>query len=103
MSCIHVDDVAGLALWAVENEAIRGPLNAVMPQPVTNADFTRDVAQAVHRPAIFPAPAFLLRLLLGKMASMLLDSTRVRPVVAERGNYRYSFADVPDALTDVAR
>ena len=103
MSCVHVDDVAGLALWAVENEAIRGPLNAVMPQPVTNADFTRDVAQAVHRPAIFPAPSFLLRLFLGQMASMLLDSSRVRPAVAERGHYRYSFVDVPDALIDVAR
>ena len=103
MSCVHVDDVAGLALWAVENEAVRGPLNAVMPQPVTNADFTRDVAHAVHRPAIFPVPAFLLRLFLGKMASMLLDSVRVRPAVAERGHYRYSFVDVPDALIDIAR
>ena len=102
MSCVHVDDVAGLALWAVENEAVRGPLNAVMPQPVTNADFTRDVAHAVHRPAIFPAPEFLLRLFLGKMASMLLDSARVRPAVAERGHYRYSFVDVPDALIDIA-
>jgi uncharacterized protein (TIGR01777 family) len=103
MSCVHVDDVAGLALWAVENEAIRGPLNAVMPQPVTNADFTRDVAQAVHRPAIFPAPLFLLRLFLGQMASMLLDSARVRPAVAERGHYRYSFANVPEALTNIVR
>jgi uncharacterized protein len=103
MSCVHVDDVAGLALWAIENEAIRGPLNGVMPQPVTNADFTRDVAHAVHRPAIFPAPAFLLRLFLGEMASMLLDSVRVRPAVAEREHYRYSFVDVPDALIDVAR
>jgi uncharacterized protein (TIGR01777 family) len=103
MSCIHVEDVAGLALWAIENEAIRGPLNAVMPQPVTNADFTRDVAHAVHRPAIFPAPAFLLRLFLGEMASMLLNCARVRPAVAERGNYRYAFSDVPAALADVAR
>jgi NAD dependent epimerase/dehydratase family enzyme len=74
-----------------------------MPQPVTNADFTRDVAHAVHRPAIFPVPAFLLRLFLGEMASMLLDSVRVRPAVAERGHYRYSFVDVPDALIDIAR
>ena len=103
MSCVHVDDVADLALWAVENEAVRGPLNAVMPQPVTNADFTRDVAHAVHRPAICPAPEFLLRLFLGEMASMLLDSVRVRPAVAERGHYRYSFVDVPDALIDIAR
>ncbi|MFM8232327.1 MAG: TIGR01777 family oxidoreductase, partial [Chthoniobacterales bacterium] len=43
MSLIHVDDVAGMALWAIENETLRGPLNAVMPQPVTNAEFTREV------------------------------------------------------------
>ena len=103
MSCIHVDDVAGLALWAVENEAIHGPLNAVVPQPVTNAAFTREVARAVHRPAIFPAPSFILRIFLGRMASMLLDSSRVRPAVADRGHYPYAFPDVRAAVDDVAR
>lgn len=103
MSCIHVDDVAGLALWAVENEAIHGPLNAVVPQPVTNAAFTREVARAVHRPAIFPAPSFVLRIVLGRMASMLLDSSRVQPAVADRGHYRYAFHDVRTAVDDVAR
>lgn len=102
MSCIHVDDVAGLALWAVENEAINGPLNAVVPQPVTNAAFTREVARAVHRPAVFPAPFFILRLFLGRMSAMLLDSSRVRPAVAERGHYRYAFHDVATAVDDVA-
>lgn len=102
MSCIHVDDVAGLALWAVENEAIHGPLNAVVPQPVTNAAFTREVARAVHRPAVFPAPSFILRLFLGRMSAMLLDSSRVRPAVAERGHYRYAFHDVATAVDDVA-
>ena len=103
MSCIHVDDVAGLALWAVEKEAIRGPLNAVMPSPVTNADFTRSLARAVHRPASLPAPAFVLRLVLGKMSAMLLDSSRVRPEVAVKHGYRYAFAGLTEALRDVAR
>ncbi len=103
MSCIHIDDIAGLALWVVENEGIRGPINGVMPQPVTNAAFTRALAQAVHRPAILPAPAFILRAVLGDMSSLLLDSSRVRPAVAEKYGYRYEFADVDDALDEVVR
>lgn len=103
MSCIHVDDLAGLALWAAENGSVRGPLNAVMPQPVTNADFTRLLARAVRRPAIFPAPAFFLRAVLGEMSSLLLDSSRVRPAVAESGGYPYAFRDVAAALDQVAR
>jgi NAD dependent epimerase/dehydratase family enzyme len=98
MSCIHVDDVAGMAMWAVENEIIRGALNAVLPHPVTNADFTRALARAVHRPAIFPVPSFALRLVLGRMASMLLSSARVRPAVAERGAYRFNCPDLAASI-----
>jgi NAD dependent epimerase/dehydratase family enzyme len=103
MSCVHLDDVVGLALWAIESETIRGPLNAVMPAPVTNMEFTRDLARAVHRPAILPAPAFVLRAILGKTASLLLDSSRVQPAVAEKFGYRYAFAGVTSALDDVVR
>jgi hypothetical protein len=103
MSCIHVDDLAGLALWAIGTHAVSGPLNGVMPQPVTNADFTRTLAHALHRPAILPAPAFVLRAVLGDMASLLLDSSRVRPAVAEKYGYRYEFSDVADAVDEVAR
>jgi uncharacterized protein (TIGR01777 family) len=103
MSCIHVDDIAGLALWAIETRALRGPLNGVMPHPVTNADFTRIVARAVHRPAFLPAPAFVLRAVLGDMSSLLLDSSRVRPAVAENLGYRYDFSDVAEAVDEVAQ
>jgi hypothetical protein len=92
-----------MALWAIENETVRGPLNAVLPQPVTNAEFTRAVARSVHRPALLPAPAFLLRLVLGRAASMLLESSRVLPSVALRGGYRYVFGDLASALAAVAR
>ena len=103
MSFIHVDDVAGMALWAVENESVRGPVNSVMPQPATNADFTRALARAVRRPAIFPVPAFVLRIVLGRMATMLLSSSRVRPAVAEQAGYRYAFKDLAAALDQIAR
>ena len=103
MSCIHVDDVAGMALWAVGNESLRGPVNSVLPLPVTNSDFTRTLARAVHRPALFPAPSFVLRLVLGRMASMLLSSSRVRPAVAENSGYRYEFKDIAAALDQIVR
>jgi hypothetical protein len=103
MSCIHVDDIAGLAMWAIGQEGLVGPVNAVMPRPVTNADFTRLLARAVHRPAILPAPAFVLRTLLGAMSSLLLDSSRVRPGVAEQRGYPYDFRDVEQALDEVVR
>lgn len=103
MSCVHVDDVAGLAFWAVENAAVQGPLNAVMPAPCTNRDFTRAVACAVHRPAFFPAPAFFLRLALGELSSMLLDSSRVLPVVATQLGFTWRFPRLQGALDEIAR
>ncbi len=103
MPCIHVDDVAGMALWAVENEVIRGPLNAVMPRPVTNREFTKALGHAVRRPAIFPVPAFVLRASLGPMSTLLLDSSRVLPSVALAGGYRYVSGDLVGALDSIAR
>lgn len=82
MSLIHVTDVAGMILWALENPEVSGPLNAVMPEPVRNADFTRALAAAVRRPAVIPAPAFALRLALGGLSRVMLDSIRVRPAAA---------------------
>lgn len=102
MSCIHVDDAAAMALWAVEQEALRGPLNAVMPHAATNADFTRTLARAVRRPAFFPVPSLVLRLVLGRMSSMLLDSSKVLPAVALRGGYTYVFRNLSVALTEIA-
>jgi len=102
MSCIHVDDVAGLAIQAVEDETLCGPLNAVMPAAVTNAEFTREVARAVRRPAILPAPSILLRLVLGPMSAMLLHSSRVRPAVATRIDYGFHHSTLAGALAALA-
>ena len=89
MSCIHVDDVAGMILWALENNAVRGPLNAVNPDPVRNSDFTQILARVLHRPALLPSPAFALRLSLGELSRLMLDSSRVLPTKALALGYRY--------------
>ena len=98
MSCIHVDDVAGMILWALENNAVRGLLNAVNPDPVRNSEFTQILARVLHRPAIFPAPAFALRLALGELSRLLLDRVRVLPTKALALGYRYRHPTLAEGL-----
>lgn len=98
MPWVHVEDVVGLLLHAVATPSLRGPVNAVSPQPARNADFTRALGKALHRPAIFPVPAAALRLAFGELAGVLLASQRVLPRVAERSGYRFAHPDLPGAL-----
>lgn len=80
MSWVTLEDAIGMIRFAIGNEKMRGPVNEVAPNPVTNAEFTRVLARVLHRPAIFPAPVFALRLALGEMAdALLLSSQRVIP------------------------
>jgi len=98
MSCIHVDDVAGMILAALSNPQWRGAVNAVNPDPLRNTDFTRALAAAVHRPAVLPVPAFVLRALLGELSHVMLDSVRVQPAVALREGYCYRHPTVAAGL-----
>src|SRR5215467_2289657 len=71
MSWITLEDVVGIVRFVIENNAVRGALNVVAPNAVQNAEFTKTLAKALRRPALFPAPAFALRLALGEMADAL--------------------------------
>jgi len=103
MSSIHLDDVAGIILHAAENPGVSGPLNAVMPEAVRNIDFTRALARAAHRPAIFPAPTFALKLFLGELSHALLDSQRVFPAATLDSGYRFLFPTMDAVAADVIR
>jgi uncharacterized protein (TIGR01777 family) len=99
MSWISLQDVIEILRFALERGEVRGPLNVVSPQPVQNAEFTKTLASAMHRPALFPAPAFALRLALGEMAdALLLSSQRVLPKKLESLGYRFLHADLKSAL-----
>jgi len=98
MSWIHVEDVIGLIRFALEKSAIRGPLNATAPNPVTNAEFTQELAAALHRPAVFPVPRFALKLLFGEMAEVILGSQRVVPKAAQSAGFRFHYPELPEAL-----
>jgi uncharacterized protein (TIGR01777 family) len=101
MSWIHLDDLVGLIRFALENDSLRGAVNAVAPAPATNAEFTRALAAAVHRPAIFPVPAPALRLLFGEMAQVMLSSQRAAPFAAQAAGFEFRHADLRAALRDV--
>ena len=104
MSWITLDDAIEITCVAIENEALAGPVNVVAPNPVRNAEFTRILAEALHRPAIFPAPAFALRLALGEMADpLLLSSQRVRPERLLAMNYAFRFPDLAATLGALLR
>ena len=100
MSWIHLEDLAAMFQHAVENP-VSGAWNGVAPIPVSNADFTRVLAGALHRPAIFPVPAFALRLLFGEMSEILLGSQRVAPAAAEAAGFRFRFPELSGALENV--
>ena len=97
MSWIHLDDVVGLLLHAAKND-ISGPLNAVSPEPRTNADFSRVLAAQLRRPSLFRAPAFALRLALGKMSDIVLASQTVLPKVADDTGYEFQQPTLEQAL-----
>jgi len=103
MSCIEIADLAAMVMTCLHDESLSGPVNAVMPEPVTNAEFTRAVACAAHRPAIFPAPAFLLRLTLGDLSHLLLDSQRVIPKRLQKEGFKYRFPSMDHAMDEVFR
>ncbi len=102
MSWVTLEDVVAIVRFALENAAVSGAVNVVAPQPVRNAEFTRELARAMHRPALFPVPAFALRLALGEMAdALLLASQRVTPQRLSNLGYRFLHPDLPSSLAGV--
>jgi uncharacterized protein len=95
---VHVDDAVGLARAAIASKDYRGAVDVVSPECVRNAEFTHALARAVHRPALLPVPAFVLRAALGDLASELLGSRRVAPRAAQANGYEFAHATLADAL-----
>jgi uncharacterized protein len=102
MSWISLADVAGAVRFALENKFATGAFNCVAPNPVRNREFIKTAARVLHRPAIFPAPAFALRLMLGEMAdALLLSSQRVAPEKLQYLGYEFGDAELGKALGSI--
>ncbi len=101
MSWIHLQDLIGLILFALDRKDIAGPVNATAPLPVTNEDFTRKLAQHARRPVLFRMPAFILRRLLGELSDLFIAGQRVVPQMAEGYGYKFLWPDLEGALPDL--
>src|SRR5262249_56950448 len=102
MSWVALRDAVAILRLAIENGSVRGPLNVVSPQPVRNADFTSRLANVLHRPALFPAPAFALRMVMAEIAdALLLASQRVEPAYLKKLGYAFLLPELESALRAV--
>lgn len=98
---IHISDIVGIFEHAIFSSSVRGPVNAVSPNPVTNAEFTRELAGALHRPAFLPVPQTALKVLMGEMADVLFWSQRVLPSAALASGYEFRYSQLAPALDDL--
>ena len=100
MSWIHLQDHIALTLFLLRTSQARGPYNATAPNPVTNQEFTRELARQLRRPAFLPVPAWLLKVVAGEMSGLLLGSQRALPRHAQAQGFRFSFETLAPALQD---
>jgi uncharacterized protein (TIGR01777 family) len=95
---IHVDDIVGLYVKAIDDASWSGAYNGTAPEPVTQRAFARALGRALRRPAVLPTPGFALRLVLGEMADMVTTGQRAVPRRALEGGYRYAHPRLDEAL-----
>lgn len=99
MSWITLDDVVGAIQHALATDSLRGPVNTVAPNPVTNAEFSRVLGQVLHRPTILPLPAFMVRMIFGEMGeALLLGSQRVDCGKLVASGFRFRHPELKPAL-----
>ncbi|MCL7944850.1 TIGR01777 family oxidoreductase [Marinobacter sp. ATCH36] len=103
MPWVHRDDVVAALTWMMDNESAKGAYNVVSPNPVTNRQFTKCLAGVLGRPAIFPAPAPVLKIALGEMSSLLLTGQMAVPERLEAEGFQFRFPDLSPALADAVR
>ena len=100
-SWIHLDDLVGIFKYALENDAVSGPVNGTAPNPVTNRQFSKALGRALHRPAVVTVPAFAVKLALGELGGLLLTGQRVMPEKALEAGYKFKYTNIDEALKDI--
>lgn len=102
MSWIALEDLLHIIQSALDLDTLRGPVNAVAPNPVTNREFTKALGRTLHRPTLFPLPAFAVRMMFGEMGrEMLLASTRVMPQRLKEAGFSFRYPSIEGALGHV--
>ena len=100
MPWIHLDDMTGLYLQAIDDERWTGAINAAAPQPVTNKAFSKALGKALKRPAVSPVPAFAIKTLFGEMSTIVVNGVNMVPARAERElGFQFRHREIGEALT----
>jgi uncharacterized protein (TIGR01777 family) len=100
---VHLADEVGLILFALENEQVRGPINATAPEPQTNKVFSATLGRVMGRPALFPVPGFALRLVMGEASQLVTTGQRVIPQKAQDLGYQFQFPTSEAAIRNVLK
>src|SRR5215204_4020103 len=104
MSWIHIEDEVGLFLWALDNEAVTGTINATAPNPVTNREFSKALGRALHRPAVMPVPKLAVAAMRGgELADAVAGGARVLPRRALDMGYEFKHPEIDEALRSALR
>lgn len=103
VSWIHRRDHIGLIQWALANNHVSGPLNAVAPEPVTMKTFCEVLGQVLHRPSWLPVPGIALNILLGELGTLMTTGQRVIPKKAMAGGYTFQYPTLESALRAVLK
>lgn len=100
MPWIHLDDIVGIYLAALDSPSFAGPINASAPNPVTNKEFSQALGRALHRPAVAPIPGLTIKAMYGEMAQIVLKGVRMVPGRAAELGYEFKFPELDGALAD---
>lgn len=104
MSWVSLDDVVGIVNFAIENENLRGAVNVVSLNPVTNEEFTKTLGEVLYRPTFLPLPEFAVNLVFGEMGdALLIHSTRVEPKRLREAGYKFKFESLKQALENAVK
>lgn len=101
MPWIHIDDIVDLYIYALDNSEMYGAYNATAPSPVTMKEFADTLGRVMNRPSLFPVPAFVLKILIGEAADLVLNGSRVLPKKTLEAGYRFNYTDFRKALEDI--
>lgn len=102
LSWIHISDLARLFHFLLEREGLEGAFNGTAPNPATNRQFAKTLGRVLGRPALFPVPGFVLKLILGEAADAILTGQRVIPKRTLEAGFEFRFSNLEEALMDLA-
>jgi len=101
MPWVHQDDLPGAVMFALDTPALSGPVNLTAPEPVTNKELARTLGRVLHRPAIAPVPAPIMKLMYGERSVFVITGQRAVPAKLQQAGYPFRHTDLEEALRDV--